>query len=263
MDLQLNLARLAVAFAAILFVAMLAAFEVGRRIGQARLARDSSGLAKGVGTAEGAVFALLGLIIAFTFAGAASRFEERRHLVTEEANAIGTAYLRLDLLPAASQPPLRDLFRRYTELRAVVYQDAPNRTLTQDRLDQTAALQLEIWNASLAAARLPEAGPTAAMLLLPALNQMIDITTTRVAATRNHPPLVVWLLLSGLSLLGALLVGYEASENKKRAWLHMVGFAAVMALAVYVIVELEFPRLGLIQVGGIDLLLHELRQSMR
>src|SRR4249919_3832924 len=83
---------------------MLVCGEIGRRIGARRLARDPEGLAKGAGAAEAAVFGLLGLLIAFTFSGAASRFEERRHLVTREANAIGTAYLRIDLLPDDAQP---------------------------------------------------------------------------------------------------------------------------------------------------------------
>jgi hypothetical protein len=72
---------------------MLILFDVGRRIGNARLASDMKGVAKGGGVVEGAVFALLGLLIALTFTGAASRFEARRSLITEEANAIGAAYL--------------------------------------------------------------------------------------------------------------------------------------------------------------------------
>ena len=74
-------------------------FRSGPSLWHRELARDPEGLAKGTGAAEGAVFGLLGLILAFSFSGAATRFEQRRHLITEEANAIGTAYLRLDLLP--------------------------------------------------------------------------------------------------------------------------------------------------------------------
>jgi hypothetical protein len=100
------------------------------------------------------------------------------------------------------------------------------------------------------------------MLLLPALNAMIDVTTTRAMATQNHPPLVVFLLLGGLSLIGALLVGYGMSDNKDRSWLHTIAFAAIMSLAVYVIVDLEFPRLGLIRVDAADQVLIDLRKSM-
>jgi hypothetical protein len=94
--------RLGMLLAALLFVGMLILLEVGRRAGVRRQLRDPSGT--GAGALEAAVFGLLALLIAFTFSGAASRFDARRHLVVEEANAIGTAYLRVDLLPPAVQP---------------------------------------------------------------------------------------------------------------------------------------------------------------
>ena len=94
------------------------------------------------------------------------------------------------------------------------------------------------------------------------MNQMIDITTTRLMATRNHPPLIIYLLLGGLSLVGALLVGYGLSPNKERSWLHTAAFALVMALAIYVIIDLEFPRLGLIRVDDADRVLVELKKSL-
>jgi hypothetical protein len=259
----LNLALIASLSTVALFLGMLLFTEAGRRIGVARLAHDPEGLAKGAGAAEGAVFALLGLLIAFTFSGAAARFEGRRHLVTEEANDIGTAYLRLDLLPAEAQPELRTLFRRYTEVRSTTYQDASNWAVTSARLAEGTALQEEIWTRALSATRRPEAPSQASMLLLPALNAMIDITTTRAMATRNHPPLIVFLLLVGLSLIGALMVGYGISANKHRTWFHTVAFAGIMALTIYVIVDLEFPNVGLIRVDSADQVLVDLRKSMR
>ena len=101
------------------------------------------------------------------------------------------------------------------------------------------------------------------MLLLPALNEMIDITTTRVMATRNHPPLVVFMMLAALAVVGALLVGYGTSVNKQRTWLHTLVFAVILSLTTYVIIDLEFPRLGLIRVDAADQVLSDLRASMR
>ena len=101
------------------------------------------------------------------------------------------------------------------------------------------------------------------MLLLPALNDMIDITTTRAMAARMHPPLVILAMLFGLGLASALLAGYGMAGGKSRNWLHMIGFAAVMAVAVYVILDIEFPRLGLIRVDAFDQALVELRASMK
>lgn len=245
-----------------LLLALLVATEIGRRIGMAKLARDPEGLPKGAGAAEAAVFALLGLLLAFEFSGAASRFEGRRHLITAETNAIGTAYLRIDMLAADAQPAMKELFRRYLDSRLETYRTPLDKAATQASLATNAALQGEIWTKAVAEVRRPDAPTQAAMLLLPALNEMIDITTTRLMATRNHPPLVIFLLLVGISFIGALLVGYDASVNKGRNWLHMFVFAAILSVTTYVIVDLEFPRLGLMRVDSADQALVELRESM-
>lgn len=259
----MNMALSASLATAGLFLAMLCASEVGRRIGRARLARDPDGLAKGAGAAEGAVFALLGLYVAFTFAGAASRFENRRHLIADEANAIGTAYLRIDLLPADAQPEVRALFRGYLDARLATYQDVADVTATRATLAASEALHGSIWTKALIASQRPGAAPQAALLLLPALNALIDITATREMATLNHPPSIVFLLLVALCLVGALLVGYSIAPNKDRNWFHTIVFAAVLSLTVYVIVDVEFPRLGLIRVDAADQALIKLRQSMQ
>lgn len=247
---------------AALLLALLAAAEVGRRLGLVRLRDDPDGLPKGISASEGAVFALLGLLLAFTFSGAASRFEDRRHLVTAETNAIGTAYLRIDLLPADAQGEMRDRFRRYVDGRLETYRNPEDRAATAASLAKDEALQREIWASAVSASLRPGVPTQAAMLMLPALNEMIDITTTRLMATRDHPPAIIFVLLVGLSLVGALMVGYGTSVNRGRTWLHTVAFAAILALTIYVIVDLEFPRLGLIRVDSADQALVDLRASM-
>jgi ABC-type nickel/cobalt efflux system permease component RcnA len=91
---------------------------------------------------------------------------------------------------------------------------------------------------------------------------MIDITTTRTMATLMHPPAVVFVMLFGLALAASLLAGYGMTGNRVRSWLHMLGFALVMAFAVYVILDIEYPRLGLIRVDAFDQALVDLRASM-
>jgi hypothetical protein len=257
------LALIALSLAAGLFLGMLVCSEIGRRIGAARLAREPERRGRDGGAAEAGVFGLLGLLIAFTFSGAASRFEDRRQLIAEEANAIGTAYLRVDLLPGDAQPAIRDLFRQYTSLRATVYRNTGDLEAVVARLADGAVLQQEIWATASAASRLTEAPPQAMMLLLPAVNEMIDITTTRATATETHPPLVIFSLLGGLCLIGALLVGHGTAPGKGRSWFHPVIFAAILSLTVYVIVDLEYPRLGLIRIDAADQALLDLRNSMQ
>ena len=104
---------------------------------------------------------------------------------------------------------------------------------------------------------------SAPILLLPALNAMIDITTTRSVAMQNHPPRVIFFLLAGLSLISALLVGYVMSGAVVRSWFYMLIVAATMSLTLYVILDLEYPRLGLIRIDAADQTLIDLRRLMR
>lgn len=244
-----------------LLVGMLLIYELGRQIGRAQIRRNPKGLAKGIGAAEGSVFGLLGLLIAFTFSGAASRLVERRAMITEEANDIGTAYLRLDLLAEADRDDLRERFRNYAKLRATPPR-IDNVSAADDWYVQTGQMQRGIWTRAVAASRHELADPDATKLLLPALNAMIDITSTRKRATLDHPPLAIYLLLGALSLLGALMIGYAAADNDERNWLHPISFAIITALAVHMILDLEFPRIGLIRVDASDAAILEVRKDM-
>ena len=168
-------------FAVALSAGVLVLLEIGRRIGVRQLAEEGETASKGLGAIEGAIFGLLGLILAFSFSGALTRFDARRHLVVEEANDIGTAWLRVALLPADAQPPMRDLFRRYLDSRIEVYRKVPDMEAVKSEQARSAKLQSEIWALAVSSTR--EAGTAQApMLLLPALNAMFDITTTRTEA---------------------------------------------------------------------------------
>jgi hypothetical protein len=244
----------ALALVAGLFLAMVALVELGRRIG---LKRKVEGLA----TVEAAVFGLMALLIAFTFGSAAVRFETRRNLIVEEANDIGTAYLRLDLLPAVAQPKLRDAFRRYVDARLEVYRKFPDINAAKAELSRTADLQKEIWEGAVAACRESDS-QASTLLLLPALNAMIDITTTRTVAMQTHQPAVIFLMLALVMLACSLLAGFGMAGGAARSWLHVVCFAAVLAIAYSVILDLEYPRVGVIRIDWMDQILRDVRSSL-
>src|SRR5690348_15151123 len=105
----------------LLFFGVLLFIDIGYRIGRRQRARGDEAPQEDIGPVDAAVFGLLGLTLAFTFSGASDRLTVRRAQIVQEANAIGTAYLRLDLLPAADQPPIRALFREYLEARIEIY----------------------------------------------------------------------------------------------------------------------------------------------
>jgi hypothetical protein len=239
------------ALAFLLFPAMLLLLELGRRF---RLSRKRSTESAAI---EGAVFALFGLLLAFTFSGAVTRYDAHRQLLVQETNDIGTAYLRLDLLPPQVQPALRQLFRDYTTSRLSLFD-----SVSKEVSPESKRLQGEIWRQSIATASSPGANPDAAKLLLPALNEMIDITATRQNAFNMHPPKVVFLLLFAFSLGCAFLAGYGMTATP-RNWLYIVALAAAVTLTIYVTLEIEFPRQGLLSLTDTDRTLIDLRSSMK
>ena len=233
-----------------LLPAMLLLLEFGRRVRiRQRIPSESTVI-------EGSIFALFGLLLAFTFSGAAARYDTHRQLVVEETNDIGTAYLRLDLLPPATRPALRQLFRDYVTSRLGLYN-----TVSEEVSPATEHLQREIWQQSVAAVSAPGASVDAAKLLLPSLNAMIDITSTRQNAFNMHPPDVVFLLLFSFSCGSAFVAGYS-SAGHGRSWFYMVAFAVAVTATVYATLEVEYPRQGLLRLTHLDQKLIQLRNSM-
>jgi len=237
---------------------MLVLMEVGRVVGSRRHARDVEGSHAGVGVVEGSVFGLLGLLMAFTFSGAASRFNDRRQLIVEEVNAIGTAWKRIDLLSPNTQPEVRDGFRRYLDARLAAYKKFPDLKASAAELAKAERTGEEIWSKAVA-----DSGVPTRILLLPALNAMFDVAGARRLSAEIHPPLVIYLMLTVLALAGSLLAGYGMGEGQNRNWIHMIAFSLTIAVAAYVILDLEYPRLGLIRVDKFDRALVELRATMQ
>ena len=249
-------------FSIVLFFGMLIMLETGRRLAVRRRSKEVDGERSNLGPIEGAVFALFGLLMAFTFSGAASRFNEKRMLIAEEANAIETAYLRLHLV-AEAEPKLQDLFRRYLDSRLEMYRRLPNMKAASLEIANSKKIQEQIWTDSVAATRLPSSHPSAGLLLLPALNNMIDITTTRAMALQMHPPRIIYALLFGLGLICSVLAGYRMATGQHRSWLHILGFTVITVIVVCVILDIEYPRAGLIRLEAADELLVELRNGMK
>jgi hypothetical protein len=244
----------------VLFAGMLALLVLGRRYGR----RGQDDGERGIGPVNAAIFGLMGLMVAFTFQGAAQRFDERRDQIVDEANAIGTAWLRVDLLPEADQPAMRDLFRAYADARIAAYRALPDEAAFQREFDRATQLQKEIWKAAITATRAqaPATPNTAAMLLLPALNAMIDVTTLRTMALLKHPPDIVYVVLCALALASSLLAGHAMAGRQRASFLHLVGYPVIVAVVVMLVVNLEHPRLGLIPIDAFDIAIANVRDQM-
>lgn len=245
----------------LLCLGMAGSIETGYRLGQRRLEKDPDSKAEGASVVESSVFGILGLILAFTFTGTLSRYESRVKLVLKEANAIGTAYYRIDLLPKTDQDQLRPLYKEYVQSRINVFDNYANRELSNSYFRRSLELQNQIWDIANAAV-LKVNNPGVITLVLGSTNEVIDVANERLQATRIRPPMIVYILLFGLPLAAAFLLGQSMSRNAKRPIFYMVTFCITISAIVYIILDLEFPRLGLIRIDLGDKVLVETLENI-
>ena len=246
-----------------LFLGILLCLEVGRDWGTHQIAIHGAEARTGVGMVDGAVYAMLALLLGFSFNGAAARFDARRGLIAQEVNAIGTAWQRIDVLPADPQTTaIRSDMQRYLDALLESY---AQKAAASDPFSEPAAMaeaQGNLWSHAVAACITPN-GEKARMLLLPALNDMFGIVEQERLARRIHPPVIIYIMLSLTALASSLFAGYGMAGTPARNWLFIVGVAATISSILYVIVELEYPRRGLVRVDEMDQALAELRATMR
>lgn len=236
-----------------LFVAMILLTHLGSRLARSR----APGAEKGTSAVDGMVFALLGLMLAFTFSSSSQRLEHRRELVTEEANAISTAWSRIDLLPPEHQPELRTLLRSYLDGRIETFRLAPQGLdAVMEKHTATMALQTEIWKRAMASAD----DQRVVVGVLPTLNACFDLASSYTAAVRTHLSVYIFGVLFFLALCAALDAGLTMGAVPSR--LHAVGLALIVSVTTYLILDMEFPRVGLIRVDANDQALHDVRASM-
>ena len=243
-----------------LAIGMYFLLELGSRLGVKHLQQGKGQLKETLSVIDAPIFALFGLLVAFTFNSALSRFEGRRNMIVEEANNIGTAYLRLSLLPPDDCRALQQLFREYTDSRIRTYQLIPDTQAVVAEYQRSQNLQKDIWRESLLAV---SKSPTTlvGMQLIPALNAMIDITNSRMSAMQFHPPMVIFGMLLVFCLISSLLVGYQLAGMEKGARVHKLLFIMTISLTCYVILDIEYPRVGLIRMDAADAILRDVRTS--
>ncbi len=229
--------------ALLLLLCLQAALECGYRMGRRSRRRDPSDAAQS-GTLQGSILGLLALLLGFSFAAASSRFTARQELVVQEANAIGTAFYRADLLPEPQRGTLRELLVEYTRARVAWYKEFDGRRADAEaRL--SGALHAQLWDTAL---RGLERTPQAAVLVLPALNAMYDVHSAHLAAVRRHLPGILLVVLGGCSLIGVATVGYGCGLTSRRSPAFTVSLAVLVAAVLWLVIDLDYPRAGLVRV---------------
>jgi hypothetical protein len=233
-----------------LLAVLLTALEAGYRAGGRKfLTPAGAETSSQVGAIQGAILGLLGLLLAFSFAAAGTRFLERQDLITQEANAIGTALLRADLLAEPERSELRAALRDYTKLRLAVSKKV---RFVMDPADaaEFARMHTRIWNAARAGVA---ARPTAVLAMLNPVNDLIDLHTTRLAASRKHLPLPVLGLLVLCSALATAITGYACGVSDRRRSPLSFALALLIGAALWITIDLDYPRIGLLQLDDTPL----------
>lgn len=246
---------------AILFVALIIATETGYRIGL-RFGNGASESSKSqVNSIQASILGVLALLLGFTFSLSLQRFDSRSQAVINESNAIGTVMLRTELLPESVQTQSQHAVREYLDHRvrgASISLD--NEGQRQAELRESDRLLESLWQlATRAAAEAPN--PVTTGLYIQALNELIDAYGTRDAALSRHVPEVVLFLMFTTFILTALLVGYSAGVAGHRTSFATYILEILIVCLVFVIIDLDRPRRGLIEVSHQSLV--QLQENLR
>ncbi len=214
-----------------------------------------------LGAVEGSMLGVMALLLGFTFSIAISKFETRRQITVDEANEIGTAILRCDMYPDSVRNPLRADFKEYIETRIAYYTVGDNEEKISQEIVKAGEISGRIWKRVALQAQNPN-NIAITTQMIPALNDMIDIVTTRDASRISRVPRLVLLVLLGLVLISAFVLGSDYN-GKKRNRILILGYAMAMTLTLTLIVELDRPREGLINLNAIEQKMIDLRELVK
>jgi len=200
---------------------------------------------------------LLGLIIGFSFSMATSRYDQRKNYEEAEANAIGTEYVRADLLPSAEAARVRELLSDYLDQRVLFYQNRDADRLRQIN-DATVKLQADLWSTVQAAIAAAPQTPVLA-LAVSGMNDVLNSQGYTQAAWWNRIPVAAWVLMGVIAICANLLFGYGARRTKA-GFIDLLVLPLVLSIAFLLIADIDSPRRGVIRVNPQNLM--SLAQSL-
>jgi hypothetical protein len=238
-----------VAIVVILFIAIIVLNEVGFRIGRFVQAHTDSETKSLTGSIQASILGLLALLLGFTFSMSMQRFDNRSMALIDEANAIGTAVLRIQLLPEEFRAEASDLFQEYIGLRVDVGQLDLTRTGEREVFNSRISdLQNRLWSLAIAATEV-DARPVTMGAFVNSLNAVIDSQGKRNALLQMQVPEVVLILLFIVFISSGGIMGYSAGLSGKRIFAPIVLVSILITLIVFIIIDLDRPKRGLIQVN--------------
>jgi hypothetical protein len=249
-----------VAISAILFFVIIICNEMGYRTGRFIQTRTDNEVKALTGSIQASILGLLALLLGFTFSMSMQRYDNRSTALIDEANAIGTAVLRVQLLPNEHQEQATKLFQEYINLRVVIGKlDLTKREERSVDNKKIAALQSELWKLAILATNV-DPRPVTTGAFVNALNDLIDSQGKRNALLQMHVPEVVLILLSIVFISSGGIMGYSAGLSGQRVFAPILLVSLLITLIVYIIIDLDRPKRGLIQVD--QSIMIELLQSL-
>jgi hypothetical protein len=229
--------------------------ELGFRLARYRMRRSDDEKEASVGGMVGATLALLAFMLAFTFGLAASRFDDRRRIVLDEANAIGTTYLRAAMLSEPICAESRSLLRQYVDVRL----EAAGVGKVNEAISKSEQVHERLWSQALAAAERDRSPITG--LFIQSLNEMIDLHAKRVmVAVRSRVPGAIWIVLYLLAILAMAAMGYQEGLTSTRRSPAALALVIAFSLVLILIVDLDRPGAGLLRVSQQSMI--DLQNSM-
>ena len=233
----------------LLMAGVLLAYEAGYRIGRWAGPADEA-FEKQFSVIRGATLALVGFLVAFGFSGAATRYVDRLDVIVKEANALGTAYLRADTLKQPSRDTLKEVLRQYTADRLELLK-TKHPASTASRLERASSFHSRMWEIALHGS---EGHPQAMLLVLPALNDVIDLHTIHLSAARRHIPVPILIMLIASCALALGLAGFGNGQGGRRFPILNFVYGVILASALWMTIDLDHARQGFIQASTAPLI---------
>jgi len=236
-------------------IIMLAFFEVGYHFGLHAQTRQDKEAPTSLGPMVGGLLGMLAFVLAFTFSMASSQHDLRKHNVLEEANSIGTAYLRTDLLDKQYGIEAKSLLREYVDIRLKAASGSDINTALEKSVEIHKLLWTQVSSAAL------ENPSTNTSLMIQAINDVIDMHEKRVTgALHNRIPISVWIALAAITALTMIVLGTQVGFAGKRRLIAVIPLSLAFAVLVTLVVDLNRPQNGLITVGQQSMI--DLQSSM-
>ncbi len=228
------------------FLIFLLFFELGNLFGKVRRSKSDTETANAIGPMAASVLGLFAFLIAFSFNMAAQKLDTRKHNVLMEANAIGTAHLRADLLDDPYKSRIKDLLREYTDVRLKLV--LTEKELRVEYLAKSVEIQDRLWAEAVMASK--EANDAVTELIIESLNEVFDMHSTRVAATiYNRIAGNIWLILFIVGIFGIFMIGIQDGIKRSKRYIAIIPLILAFTIVFALIEDLDNPQRGLFKVG--------------